>query len=196
MVATLLNEAYVLKKENYIELDGYYQVNGVNIEKAVVRETATPRSKRYKKIEKIIFPYSYDKGKLVKYSQNDFISNFPGAFQYLDGFREQLDKRESDKNAKWFEYGRSQALATLNHRKLLVSTVITDTVSVYPLDKKCIPYAGMYIITRKRNQLYKLDDAKTILESDEFMQYVKKVGIHISGSSLRITSKDIEEYRF
>ena len=196
VVATLLNEAYVLKKENYIELDGYYQVNGVNIEKAVVRETATPRSKRYKKIEKIIFPYSYDKGKLVKYSQNDFISNFPGAFQYLDGFREQLDKRESDKNAKWFEYGRSQALATLNHRKLLVSTVITDTVSVYPLDKKCIPYAGMYIITRKRNQLYKLDVAKTILESDEFMQYVKKVGIHISGSSLRITSKDIEEYRF
>ena len=40
------------------------------------------------------------------------------------------------------------------------------------------------------------EDAKNILESDEFMRYVKDVGIHISGTSLRITSKDIEEFKF
>jgi tRNA1(Val) A37 N6-methylase TrmN6 len=196
VVATLLNEAYVLKEGNYIETADYYLVNGVNIEKAIVRETATPKSKRYNKIEKIIFPYEFAEGKLVKYSENEFYKKYPGAFQYLNGFREQLDERESDKNAKWFEYGRSQALAGLNHRKLLISTVITDRVRTYPLKKKCIPYSGMYIVTKKRGQLYKLDDAKEFLESDEFMEYVKKVGIHISGSSLRITSKDIEEYRF
>lgn len=196
VVATLLNEAYVLKEENYTETADYYIVNGVNIEKAIVRETATPRSKRYKKIEKIIFPYEYAKGKLVKYSEDEFCEKYPGVFQYLNGYREQLDERESDRNAKWFEYGRSQALAGLNHRKLLVSTVITDKVQVYMLGKKCIPYAGMYIIAKKRNQIYKLDDARRILESNEFMQYVRKVGIHISGSSLRITSKDIEEYKF
>lgn len=34
------------------------------------------------------------------------------------------------------------------------------------------------------------------LESENFMEYVKKMGINISGGSLRITSKDIENYRF
>ena len=41
-----------------------------------------------------------------------------------------------------------------------------------------------------------LEDAKHILESRDFRQYVLDVGIHISGRSLRITSKDIEDYRF
>ena len=35
-----------------------------------------------------------------------------------------------------------------------------------------------------------------LLQSDEFMKYVQDVGIHISGTSLRITSKDIEEFKF
>ena len=47
-----------------------------------------------------------------------------------------------------------------------------------------------------QKQIIKLEDAKEILESDEFMKYVQDVGIHISGTSLRITSKDIEEFKF
>lgn len=196
VVATLLNEAYVIKKENYQYVNGFYICNGKSIEKEVVRETATPRSKRYKKDEKIIFPYNYEKGKLVRYTEADFKNKFPGANAYLSDFREQLDERESDRNALWFEYGRSQALAGLNRRKLLISTVITDKVAVYMLKKKCIPYAGMYIVPKVGNRTYSLEDAKAILESDEFMKYVEHVGIHISGTSLRITSKDIEEFKF
>lgn len=196
VVATLLNEAYVIKKENYQEVNGFYICNGKSIEKEVVRETATPRSKRYNKEEKIIFPYNYEEGKLVRYTEEDFKNKFPGANAYLSDFREQLDERESDRNALWFEYGRSQALAGLNRRKLLISTVLTDKVAVYMLKKKCIPYAGMYIVPKVGNRVYSLEDAKAILESDEFMKYVERVGIHISGTSLRITSKDIEEFKF
>lgn len=196
VVATLLNEAYVIKKENYQIVNGVYLCNGKEIEKEVVRETATPRSKRYKKEECIIFPYSYKNGKLIRYTEEEFRDKFPGANAYLNDFREQLDERESDKNALWFEYGRSQALAGLNQRKLLISTVITDKVAVYMLKKECIPYAGMYIIPKNKNRIYSLADAKRILESDKFMKYVEHVGIHISGTSLRITSRDIENYRF
>lgn len=196
VVATLLNEAYVIKKENYQIVNGVYLCNGKGIEKEVVRETATPRSKRYKKEECIIFPYNYEKGKLVRYTETEFKNKFPGANSYLSDFREQLDERESDRNALWFEYGRSQALAGLNRRKLLISTVITDKVAIYMLKKKCIPYAGMYIVPKAGNKTYSLEDAKAILESDEFMKYVEQVGIHISGTSLRITSKDIENYMF
>lgn len=193
---TLLNEAYVLKEENCQDINEFYCCNGKKIEKKVVRETATPRSLRYKKREKIIFPYDYKNGKLIRYSTQQFNTQFPGAVSYLNDFREQLDERESDRNALWFEYGRSQALAGLNKRKLLISTVITEKVVVYMLKKKCIPYAGMYIVPKADNKTYKLEDAKEILESDEFMKYVQDVGIHISGTSLRITSKDIEEFKF
>lgn len=196
VVATLLNEAFVIKKENYNEINGFYQCNGHDIEKEIVRETAAPRSLRYKKIEKIIFPYNYVNGKLKRYNEDEFQHKFPGANGYLNEFREQLDERESDNNALWFEYGRSQALTNLNRRKLLISTVVTEKVKVYILKKKCIPYAGMYVVPKKQNKIFKLEDAKEILESDEFMKYVEDVGIHISGTSLRITSKDIENYMF
>jgi len=196
VVATLLNESFVLKAENYVETEEYYQCNGRNIEKTVVRESATPRTLRYKKVEKIIFPYRYEKGKLVKYTEEQFGNIFPGAEEYLNDFREQLDERESDSSSSWFEYGRSQALAGLNRRKLLISTVITEKVVVYMLRRKCIPYAGMYIVPKIENKIYKLEDAKKILESNEFMKYVEDVGIHISGTSLRITSKDIENFSF
>lgn len=196
VVATLLNEAYVLKDEHYTETDNYYQYNNYNIEKTVVRDTATPRSLRYGKNEKIIFPYYYENGQLMKFSELEFEQRFPGACGYLNDYREQLDQRDSDDSSKWFEYGRSQALAGLNTDKLLISTVITTEVVVYPLAPECIPYAGMYIVKKDNNNEITLDKAMEVLKSRDFMQYVLDVGIHISGTSLRITSKDIEDYRF
>lgn len=196
VVATLLNEAYILKEQDYLINGEYYICKGHNIEAEMVRETATPRSLRYGKVEKIIFPYKYINGQLLRYSVVDFESNFPGTATYLNDFRKQLDNRESDKSTKWFEYGRTQALSGLDREKLLVSTVVTESVNVYMLTRECIPYAGMYIVPAKNNSKFTLYDAKRILESRDFMQYVLDVGIHINGNSLRITSKDIADYRF
>lgn len=196
VVATLLNEAFVIREEEYEELDNFYKCRGKLIEKAVVRDTVTPRSLRYKKVEKIIFPYNYVGDKLVRYTEMQFKELFPRAEEYLNDFRKQLDNRKSDKNSLWFEYGRSQALSGLNRKKLLISTVVTERVSVYKLSQQCIPYAGMYIVPKTDNKEYQLDAAKGILESDAFMRYVQTVGIHISGCSLRITSKDIEDFMF
>lgn len=196
VVATLLNEAYVIKEEDYQETGQGFLCNGHNIEKDMVRDTATPRSLRYKKNEKIIFPYTYENGHLVRFDEGIFESTYPETAAYLNDFRDGLDKRQKDEKAKWYEYGRSQALLGLDSDKLLISTVITDNIVVYKLTRKCIPYAGMYIVRYEDNNEYTLEDATHILESRDFMQYVLEVGIHISGSSVRITSKDIENYRF
>lgn len=196
VVATLLNKAFVLKQKDYEETGNGYFCNGHNIEKEMVRDTATPRTLHYKKNEKIIFPYTYEEGRLVRFEIEDFEIDFPETVAYLNEFSTELKKRKSDKNSKWFEYGRSQALNGLDNEKLLLSTVITEKVLVYKLSKECIPYAGMYIIGRADNAEYTLDDAICILQSREFMQYVLDVGIHISGSSLRITSKDVENFMF
>ena len=196
VVATLLNEAFVLKQEDCIETEEFIQCRNHNIEKEIVRQTATPRSLRYNKVERIIFPYSYTEEGIARFEEKEFMRKFPGATAYLQEFKKKLDRRKKDKNAKWFEYGRSQALVGLNREKLLISTIITENVVVNRIFKECIPYAGMYIVARESGSEYTLDKAVEILESREFMQYILDVGIHISGSSLRITSKDIENYRF
>lgn len=54
----------------------------------------------------------------------------------------------------------------------------------------------MYIVQKEDNNEYTLTDAMRILRSDEFKEYVFKIGIPISGKSVRITSKDIENYMF
>ena len=104
-----------------------------------------------------------------------------------------MENRKSDKNIQWFEYGRSQALNDMNKPKLLLSIIVTGKVKTYILSEDIIPYSGIYIIP-KRN--ITLDIAKKILESDNFLDYIKSVGINASGDSYRITSKDISNYYF
>lgn len=196
VIATLLNKAYVIKEDIYEDKGDYYKIGNIEIEKEIVFPTASPRSMRYAKIEKIIFPYKYINNNLIKLEEDELKKQYPGAFAYLSQFEKELKNRKSDENAKWFEYGRSQALLGIKCEKLLISTIVTDKVCVYRLTEEYVPYGGMYISIREENKEYDLDFAKKILESKKFINYVKKIGISISGSSLRITSKDIENFYF
>lgn len=190
-VATLLNEAFILKgfksNEKYIIVDD----NKIEIE--LVHKAASPRSLNYGRCELIIFPYYYREGKLVRYSSEEFESNFPKAAVYIKKFIKKLEKRKSDKSVKWFEYGRTQALAHLNQDKLLTSTVVTKHTKVYELSKEYIPYSGIYITTKGQMPL---SVAKSILESQSFFEYVKVIGTNASGSSMRITAVDINNFEF
>ena len=86
---------------------------------------------------------------------------------YLLKNKKELKKRDADKSAQWFEYGRSQALQNMNKKKLLISTVVTNEVNTYETGTKSIPYAGIYVISEKG---YDLKIAKKILESEEFFE--------------------------
>lgn len=79
VVATLLNEAYVIKE--YQETKQGFLCNGHNIEKDMVRDTATPRSLRYHRNEKIIFPYAYDNGHLVRFEEGELEKKYPETVQ-------------------------------------------------------------------------------------------------------------------
>ena len=52
----------------------------------------------------------------------------------------------------------------------------------------------MYIISL--TEQYSIDEGIDILMQDRFLRYAQSIGIHINGNSIRITSKDIENYRF
>lgn len=192
-IATLYNNAYVIKE--YAEDEKYiYPSIGGKIEKEILKDTISPKTFNKKMKEKIIFPYYYKQNnELVRYSMEEFEKRFPNTCEYLRKFEEKLENRNSDKNAKWFEYGRSQALKNNNSKKLLLSTVITDEVKTKILPKSNIPYSGIYILPIKDRTL---KEAEKILKSKEFLDYIQGKGINASGNSLRITSKDINEYMF
>lgn len=179
-VATLLNDVFVLKKGKGVN----------NLEEDILREAASPRSKTYNKCEQIIFPYGYDNyGNLIRYSENEFEEKFPLTTAYLQNNIKRLKLRKAD--GKWFEYGRSQALAKVNQEKLLISSIITDVVKIYKLSKETIPYSGFFI-TKKSN--YSLSVASSILKSDEFYNYIVDRAINANGQSVRISVNDIKDF--
>lgn len=182
-IATLCNKAFILYPN---------EARQKHIEEEVLRNTVSPKTLHYEKEKKIIFPYYYENGVLKKYE--DFETRFPFATRHLREFYDNLMARDSDINARWYEYGRSQALAHLNVPKLLVSTIITNRVEIYQLNDTTIPYSGIYITVI--DEKYNLQTAFEILSSAEFMQYVKNIGIRVNGQSLRISCKDINNYRF
>lgn len=184
-IATLYNDAFIINA-------GSPELK--QIEPKVIRKAVSPKSKLTKQDERIIFPYYFDKtGSLKRYSEKYFISRFPFAAAHLQKYRESLDARDKDKNAAWFEYGRSQAIRHMNQDKLLLSTIITGKVKVTLLNKKAIPYSGIYIIAKNGSSLA---DAKRILESQSFLEYAKEVGVHVNGTSIRISIRDINNYMF
>lgn len=185
-IATLANKVFIHNVNNDGELE-------INIEKAVLRPAKSPKTEQYQIIQQIIFPYQYIDSELIRYEEDKFKSEFPLAYKYLKSKKKVLESRDSDSKAKWYEYGRSQALAHLNCEKLLMSTVITKKVRLYKLDVDTIPYSGLYIVPRREMTL---DTAFTILQSKDFYNYLLSKGVKERGVSFRISSKDVEKYKF
>lgn len=197
-VATLCNEAFLL--HDYEEKEHYYLSEGCEIEKEVVFPAISTKSinksiKNVGKQELIIFPYQYRKGKIIHMNAKEFMEKYPGAYQYLKGYGDKLKQRKKDRNAEWFEYGRSQAITRVFGRKLVMPMVITGSVNVNYGKCKEIPYAG-YFIRCRRGSKYGLKDAKRILESKDFLEYVMREGTPTTPSSYRISVNDIKKYEF
>ena len=190
-IATLLNEAFVINdftdKGEWIEKDGF------RLEKGGLRPAASPKSKQNKKESYIIFPYYYNQSGCCRYTEEEFSKLFPGIVAYLQQFAEKLADRRVDRNCQWFEFGRSQALAHINQKKLLLSTLITGKVKYYELDKESVPYSGMYIVPKGN---YRIEQAKQIIGSRDFYEYIKSIGIHANGKTYRISPSDVTDFFF
>lgn len=176
-IATLCNKAYVINK--YTEDKEYIYPNEYErIEKAVIKDTISPKNFNKEIKQKIIFPYYYKEGELVRYTKEEFEEKFPEACHYLqNNYNEDLKNRKADEGAQWFEYGRSQALKNSHQDKLLLSTVITNEVKTKMLPANNTPYSGIYIIATGERSL---QEAQEILKSKDFLEYVNEIGIHAS----------------
>lgn len=191
-IATQRNEVYVLS--DYTDEGEYLLCKGQKIEKSAVRKGASPRAKAKGAVEYIIFPYYYSNGNLSHYDEKAYKEKFPLAYVYLESHKKTLDERDADKNAQWFEFGRSQALTHINQNKILISTVITGKVRAYPLGADEVPYSGLFITVKDRPDALPLTEAMAILNSPEFLQYLEPRGINARGKSIRIIADIIANY--
>jgi len=191
-VATQYNKAFVIS--DWTE-DGIWLRNqdGEQVEKDATWKAASPKGKIRKQNERIIFPYYFKDGERKGYSEDSFSLLFPYAYKYLKLNKEKLQLRKSDVHAKWFEYGRSQALNHVQQQKILLSTVVTNRVKVFELDNEEIPFSGIYIVPKKD---LSISHGVQVLESADFLDYVESIGININGNSLRITAENISDYRW
>lgn len=189
-VATLANKIFVLHEYEDID-NNFIKVGEFLIEKNILRKASSPKGEAKGKKEYIIFPYRYEDGKVLNYSTEEFEFFFPECSKYLKDKKELLLKRDTDNKAKWFDYGRSQALEHINQEKLLVSSIVTGEVKLYKLNKDTVPYSGFYIIPKTSKSL---DEAIDLLGDSKFIEYIKSIGISASGNSKRITVKDIENF--
>lgn len=196
-IATLYNDAFLLT--NFFQDEQFTYVDNYSIENSLLKYAVSTKSMKKhikdKGKDKIIFPYKICENGIRTYNEQEFKELYPGAYKYLYRNIDHLKKRKSDKNAKWYEYGRSQALKNIIGEKLIIPMVITNKVKVYKADKEDIPYAG-YFIKKKEGSELGLDIAKNILESDEFYQYVKEHGTPTTLSSYRISVTEISNYKF
>ena len=192
-VATQLNKVFVINNWKNCDLE-YIMFEGHRIERKLLRKAASPRGCTQKREEQIIFPYRYGENNLlIHYDEETFQKEFPNGYRYLMGYKEDLENRDSDDNAKWFEYGRSQLLKHLNQEKLIMSSFVTGNVKLYSLDLETVPYAGLCIIAQNGHSI---ELVKKILYSQEFYDYVQNVGICTNGESYRISPRDINSFQF
>lgn len=191
-IATLANKCYIFTPSK--SDDNYYYIDDFKIEKCIVKKACSPKNKYFKREEFIIYPYYYCENELLRYTAIEFENKFPECTKYLKSKGEILNNRTSDKNNLWFEYGRSQALKYMNNNKLMISIIITNGVKVYELGVDEIPYSGIYITKKDSNNT--LEEAKSILESNDFNEYINSIGIDSSTKSKRITPNDLKKYKY
>lgn len=187
-IATLKNEVFILDD------NAAWSENG-GLETDLIFRAASPRSLKSNKTYIILFPYILKNGNITHIDENVFIEKYPCCYKYLLKHKETLKKRSLDKNCKWFEYGRSQAIKNIWKEKLIMPMIISNTVPIYEVDALTIPFAG-YFIVEKVNCELELSDAKTILQSVDFLNYINTVGTPTTRSSVRISVKDILNYTF
>ena len=110
-------------------------------------------------------------------------------------FKDDLGKRDADKNCKWFEYGRSQALTYMNKKKLLVPSIITNRVLVFDLSESDIPFAGFFITSIDPIK-HPLEEAKAVLNSKKLYNYLKNNGVKMNGNSFRFSCEVLKEFKY
>ena len=191
--ATLRDKIFISKTENYNDELVYF--NGSLVEKKLLKTVI--KGSRFKgKInenELILFPYEFENSRYRAISEEKLQKSYPNAYNYLLENREELEKRDLDKGALWYEFGRSQGVQSIHKEKIVLSTLVNGQIDFYKVPKDVMMYSGLFIIKNKEFSDWTL--IENTLKSDEFYKYIRLTGKDFSGGYKSVTSKQIKEFK-
>lgn len=139
----------------------------------------------------ILFPYKEgDDGKWVGLLESELS---PAVLEYFQQHRDVLLGRSADRNSLWFWFGRSQAIQDiskekLNIRALFPATAVRMGVGVVPAG------VGLYGTIYATETLRPLTEIREIVESDEFLEYAKEVGVDKRGNYKQVSSPMVKRF--
>lgn len=192
--ATLRDKIFVGKIESIEESD-IVLFNGVPIEKSILKTVV--KGSRFKgnidENDKIIFPYEWRNGKYYAISEKKLEREFPHCYAYFLSQRNELESRDIDKGAAWYEYGRSQGVQTIHNEKIILSTLVNDRIDFYKVPKDVLMYSGIFIIRKNLSINWSL--IENTLKSEDFFKYLRLTGKDFSGGYKSVTTKQIKDFK-
>ena len=144
---------------------------------------------------RIIFPYAASKRGMELMPEETFAANYPGAYSYLEYWREELGKRDKGKSrTAWYAWGRSQSLRAPGPK------LLTKTFSSKPdffLNDSDDLFCNGYAIFRRSEQQTGCPDFRVlqkILNSAVMHYYAKLTSFEIEGDYQCYQKNFIEKF--
>ena len=137
----------------------------------------------------IIFPYE-----ATPISEDRLKKEYPKTYAYLDSYREELAKRDMDKNTDWFLFGRSQGIQNSGLKKIVFKHIIDKSrpkIEPFMLDEDVVVYSGRYVTAETEDALLK---AYGIFKTEEFAKYCSLVGKNQSGGYVEVSTKAVKQF--
>jgi adenine-specific DNA-methyltransferase len=190
--ATLRDKIFIgdiMDEKNNLVLFNNYWIEK-NILKKIVKGSRFKGNKT--EIKYIIFPYKKINNCFYPIEEDKLKKNYPYANNYLLAHKEELLKRDRDKNTNWYEFGRSQGIQNCHKEKIVVSSLMKDKVNFHLLDENVYVYSGIFIT--KKNPEYIWDMIINILNSDDFKKYISIKGKDFASGYKSITTKLIKDF--
>lgn len=182
-VATLFNQAFIVEK-------------AADIEQELLKNACSPRFMRQKMSKNIIFPYELQCGQITRMSEERFEKEYPKAYNHLLQYKDELNKRKVSVGAKWFEYGRTQALNSVGVIKIMMPAIMSKGVKPVLLEKNDVIFAGLYVI-EKDPKKHPIKEAFDILSNNKSLyNYIKNSGVKMNGGSYRYGPYILENYKY
>ena len=137
------------------------------------------------KLTHSIYPYD-ENGRLIE--EDAFKMDCGGLmYNWLLKNKEKLEARSTTE--PWYAFGRTQAIGDVQKEKWAIKSIVKSVKDVKSMRAPigCGVYGGLYILTEYPEGL-------KVLETEEFMNYVKMLGKYKSGGYYTFSSKELENY--
>ena len=134
---------------------------------------------------KCVYPYNA-KGK--PFSELEF-QKFKKAYSYLLLHKENISSHGD--GSAWFLFGRSQGVLDVKKNKIAINSLIKDidTIKLNEVPAGKGVYSGLYILTE-----FSFEKIKSILQTEDFVEYISLLKNYKSGGYYTYSSKDLEMY--